>query len=197
MTSVPGVFTAGDMQRGQSLIVWAIAEGRSCARGVDAYLMGSSELAAPVQVAALESQGNDMTTTTNGALRALKLQWKPVAVGFVRARLRACRESITACPPVARTGSTLRRGILSTRRPRTTSAVTVGAFTHSVTLPGGQEDRARGTNRHDDHARISAGRRSRLDPASPRAAQYCDVRSARRRGICAGRRHCFVETCGR
>ena len=40
MTSVPGVFTAGDMQRGQSLIVWAIAEGRSCARGVDEYLMG-------------------------------------------------------------------------------------------------------------------------------------------------------------
>jgi glutamate synthase (NADPH/NADH) small chain len=35
MTSVPGVFTAGDMQRGQSLIVWAIAEGRSCARAVD------------------------------------------------------------------------------------------------------------------------------------------------------------------
>jgi len=49
MTSVPGVFTAGDMQRGQSLIVWAIAEGRSCARGVDVYLMGSSELPAPVQ----------------------------------------------------------------------------------------------------------------------------------------------------
>ena len=35
MTSVPGVFTAGDMQRGQSLIVWAIAEGRSAARAVD------------------------------------------------------------------------------------------------------------------------------------------------------------------
>ena len=33
MTNVPGVFTAGDMQRGQSLIVWAIAEGRSAARG--------------------------------------------------------------------------------------------------------------------------------------------------------------------
>jgi glutamate synthase (NADPH/NADH) small chain len=48
MTSVPGVFTAGDMQRGQSLIVWAIAEGRSCARGVDAFLMGESSLAAPV-----------------------------------------------------------------------------------------------------------------------------------------------------
>jgi glutamate synthase (NADPH/NADH) small chain len=48
MTSRPGVFTAGDMQRGQSLIVWAIAEGRSCARGVDAYLMGASELAAPL-----------------------------------------------------------------------------------------------------------------------------------------------------
>ena len=48
MTSVPGVFTAGDMQRGQSLIVWAIAEGRSAARGIDAYLMGSSNLPAPL-----------------------------------------------------------------------------------------------------------------------------------------------------
>jgi glutamate synthase (NADPH/NADH) small chain len=48
MTSRPGVFTAGDMQRGQSLIVWAIAEGRSCARGVDVYLMGSSHLPAPL-----------------------------------------------------------------------------------------------------------------------------------------------------
>ena len=48
MTNVPGVFTAGDMQRGQSLIVWAIADGRSCARGVDTYLMGSSSLPAPV-----------------------------------------------------------------------------------------------------------------------------------------------------
>ncbi|MBI3826590.1 MAG: glutamate synthase subunit beta [Candidatus Rokubacteria bacterium] len=48
MTSVPGVFTCGDMQRGQSLIVWAIAEGRSAARGVDAWLMGASELPAPL-----------------------------------------------------------------------------------------------------------------------------------------------------
>ncbi|HYT76961.1 MAG TPA: glutamate synthase subunit beta, partial [Vicinamibacterales bacterium] len=48
MTSVPAVFTAGDMQRGQSLIVWAIAEGRSCARGVDLFLMGESDLPAPV-----------------------------------------------------------------------------------------------------------------------------------------------------
>ena len=48
MTTTPGVFTAGDMQRGQSLIVWAIAEGRSAARGIDAYLMGSSDLPAPV-----------------------------------------------------------------------------------------------------------------------------------------------------
>jgi len=46
MTSVAGVFTAGDMQHGQSLIVWAIAEGRSAARGVDQYLMGSSDLPA-------------------------------------------------------------------------------------------------------------------------------------------------------
>jgi glutamate synthase (NADPH/NADH) small chain len=49
MTSVPGVFTAGDMQRGQSLIVWAIAEGRSSARAVDVYLMGRSDLPAPLQ----------------------------------------------------------------------------------------------------------------------------------------------------
>ncbi len=47
-TSVPGVFTAGDMQRGQSLIVWAIADGRSCARGVDLFLMGESDLPSPV-----------------------------------------------------------------------------------------------------------------------------------------------------
>jgi len=48
MTSVPAVFTAGDMQRGQSLIVWAIAEGRSAARGADVYLMGRSDLPAPL-----------------------------------------------------------------------------------------------------------------------------------------------------
>jgi glutamate synthase (NADPH/NADH) small chain len=43
-TSVPKVFTAGDMRRGQSLVVWAIREGRQCARSVDAFLMGCSEL---------------------------------------------------------------------------------------------------------------------------------------------------------
>ena len=43
-TSVPKVFAAGDMRRGQSLVVWAIREGRQCARAVDLYLMGSSEL---------------------------------------------------------------------------------------------------------------------------------------------------------
>ena len=48
MTNIPGVFTAGDMQRGQSLIVWAIAEGRSAARGIDQYLVGESKLPAPL-----------------------------------------------------------------------------------------------------------------------------------------------------
>ena len=48
MTSVPGVFAAGDMQRGQSLIVWAIAEARSAARGIDKYLTGASDLPAPL-----------------------------------------------------------------------------------------------------------------------------------------------------
>jgi len=47
-TNVKGVFTAGDMQHGQSLIVWAIAEGRSAAAAVDKFLMGESDLPAPV-----------------------------------------------------------------------------------------------------------------------------------------------------
>ena len=44
MTSRPGVFTGGDASRGQSLVVWAIAEGREMARGVDSYLMGRTSL---------------------------------------------------------------------------------------------------------------------------------------------------------
>jgi glutamate synthase (NADPH/NADH) small chain len=47
-SNVPGVFVAGDMGRGQSLIVWAIAEGRACAAGVDSYLMGETSLPAPI-----------------------------------------------------------------------------------------------------------------------------------------------------
>lgn len=50
-TNVPGVFAAGDCRRGQSLVVWAIAEGRGAARAIDAYLMGSSSLPAPGQFA--------------------------------------------------------------------------------------------------------------------------------------------------
>lgn len=46
MTSVPGIFSCGDMRRGQSLVVWAIWEGRECARGVDKYLMGHTDLPA-------------------------------------------------------------------------------------------------------------------------------------------------------
>jgi glutamate synthase (NADPH/NADH) small chain len=48
MTNVPGVFSAGDMGRGQSLIVWAIAEGRAAAAGVDRYLTGRDVLPAPI-----------------------------------------------------------------------------------------------------------------------------------------------------
>ena len=44
MTSVQGVFAAGDMSRGQSLVVWALAEGREAARGIDEYLMGKTSL---------------------------------------------------------------------------------------------------------------------------------------------------------
>ena len=48
-TSVPGVFVAGDAGRGQSLIVWAIAEGRAAAASVDAYLRGDTALPEPVK----------------------------------------------------------------------------------------------------------------------------------------------------
>jgi len=46
---VPGVYVAGDMGRGQSLIVWAIAEGRAAAAAVDRYLVGHTALPAPIK----------------------------------------------------------------------------------------------------------------------------------------------------
>ena len=49
-TNVDGVFVCGDMGRGQSLIVWAIAEGRSCAASVDTWLVGESDLPAPLSI---------------------------------------------------------------------------------------------------------------------------------------------------
>ena len=48
-TSVPGVFVAGDAGRGQSLVVWAIAEGRAAAAAIDAHLRAGSELPVPVR----------------------------------------------------------------------------------------------------------------------------------------------------
>jgi len=45
ISSVPGVFAAGDTRRGQSLVVWAIAEGRKAARAMDLHLMGETKLA--------------------------------------------------------------------------------------------------------------------------------------------------------
>ena len=49
-TSAPKVFSCGDMRRGQSLVVWAIREGRQCARGVDEFLMGESVAAVEMEV---------------------------------------------------------------------------------------------------------------------------------------------------
>jgi glutamate synthase (NADPH/NADH) small chain len=49
MTSLPGVFTAGDANRGQSILVWAIGEGRDVARSIDLYLIGSSGLPASLR----------------------------------------------------------------------------------------------------------------------------------------------------
>ena len=48
VTAEDGVFACGDAGRGQSLVVWAISEGRSCAAAVDEYLTGSTELPAPI-----------------------------------------------------------------------------------------------------------------------------------------------------
>jgi glutamate synthase (NADPH/NADH) small chain len=48
MSSTDGVFVAGDSGRGQSLIVWAIAEGRACAAAVDLYLTGNTNLPSPI-----------------------------------------------------------------------------------------------------------------------------------------------------
>jgi glutamate synthase (NADPH/NADH) small chain len=45
MSSLPGIFAAGDMRRGQSLVVWAISEGRKAAAAIDRYLMGATRLA--------------------------------------------------------------------------------------------------------------------------------------------------------
>ncbi len=55
MSSVPGIFAAGDMRRGQSLVVWAIAEGRKAAAGVDAYLRADSARSAPATLSAAQS----------------------------------------------------------------------------------------------------------------------------------------------
>jgi glutamate synthase (NADPH/NADH) small chain len=55
MTNVPGIFSAGDMRRGQSLVVWAISEGRECAYEIDKYLMGG--------VSRLESKNRQFTDT--------------------------------------------------------------------------------------------------------------------------------------
>jgi len=49
---VPGVFVAGDAGRGQSLIVWALAEGRACAAAVDRHLSGSTSLPTPIPATA-------------------------------------------------------------------------------------------------------------------------------------------------
>jgi glutamate synthase (NADPH/NADH) small chain len=64
-TSVPGVFVAGDMGRGQSLIVWAIAEGRSAAAAVDTYLTGDNTLPAPIAPNARPLMLNFSRTTGN------------------------------------------------------------------------------------------------------------------------------------
>src|SRR3954463_878729 len=63
-TSVPRVFAAGDMRRGQSLVVWAIREGRQCARAVDEFLMGTSNLPRGMAAGRLQSTLKPLRSTT-------------------------------------------------------------------------------------------------------------------------------------
>ncbi len=62
-TSVERVFTAGDCRRGQSLVVWAIAEGRQAAREVDRMLMGASTLSGPGGVVQIDTADTATTAT--------------------------------------------------------------------------------------------------------------------------------------
>jgi len=66
-TSVPKVFVCGDMGRGQSLIVWAIAEGRSCAQAVDHWLMGRTDLPAPLTATSRPSTTPPTTSATTSS----------------------------------------------------------------------------------------------------------------------------------
>ena len=67
MSSVPGVFAAGDMRRGQSLVVWAISEGRKAAAAVDKYLMGSpSRLSSTASVCGCPSGLCKLTDPSDG-----------------------------------------------------------------------------------------------------------------------------------
>ena len=67
MTSADGVFVAGDAGRGQSLIVWAIAEGRSAAAAVDAYLTGSTRAAPPDRADGASARGLTLTKTDSAS----------------------------------------------------------------------------------------------------------------------------------
>jgi succinate dehydrogenase/fumarate reductase flavoprotein subunit len=71
MTSRPGIFAAGDCRRGQSIVVWAIAEGREAARHIDHYLMGRPSRLAARDHSALEIvtlRSDDLSSITQNAI---------------------------------------------------------------------------------------------------------------------------------
>jgi len=68
MTSVPGIFAAGDMRRGQSLVVWAIAEGRTTAASVDRYLREANQGTVALSTAAWHTENSGMKQRSNGGL---------------------------------------------------------------------------------------------------------------------------------
>ena len=109
MTNEPGVFACGDMGRGQSLIVWAIAEGRSSAAGVDTWLMGETLLPAPItpstrqllhcELPTLSGPGATTTSHRGRSTLAARVQLRdqaPLAHVRGRARARASKPSTRA-----------------------------------------------------------------------------------------------------
>ena len=122
MTSVPGVFAAGDMQRGQSLIVWAIADGRHAAAAIDAYLAQASMTATAVR------PGRGLERLDRGAnRRAARGVGAPHRVDLPPQRRRPTCTMTTPGGTAPRPS----RGITAAPRPAPTSASCV-AYSDAV-----------------------------------------------------------------
>ena len=128
MTNVPGVFVAGDMGRGQSLIVWAIAEGRSCAAGVDALADGRDPAADADRThdatAHLTPSGATILMVSARRLQTMKSNVLLVAVSA--AVLASCGANGSASDPTV-LGLTSTNYVTVTQTPTTLPPTTLAA----------------------------------------------------------------------